>query len=147
MWHPESGTKIVLEYQDQGRILACLRDNDPNIPYPGKWDLPGGGVEQGETLLDCAYRELYEEFGLDDVPLTLLDVVASTVTEGKLLGRAYGELTARHVGRIVFGPEGQEYGFFTIDELTRMDFVPQLRTYAIATLGMANRVNKLEQMA
>jgi 8-oxo-dGTP diphosphatase len=147
MWHPESGTKIVLEYEGQERILACLRDDNPSIPYPGVWDLPGGGVEPGETLLDCAYRELYEEFGLDDVPLTMLEVVPSRFTEGKLMGRAYGTLTARQVGRIVFGTEGQGYGLFTVRELTDMNFVPELRSFAIATLGIVNRVNRLEQTA
>jgi 8-oxo-dGTP diphosphatase len=147
MWHPESGTKIVLEYEGQERILACLRDNDPSIPYPGKWDLPGGGVEPGESLLDCAYRELFEEFGLDDVPLTMLEVVPSAFTEGKLLGRAYGTLTARQVGRIVFGSEGQEYGLFTPQELAGMDFVPELRAFAIATLSIAGRISSLEQTA
>lgn len=147
MWHPESGTKIVLEYEGQGRILACLRDEDPKIPYPGKWDLPGGGVEEGETLLDCAYRELEEEFGLCDVSLKLLEVVPSTVTEGKLLGRAYGTLTARQVGSIVFGSEGQGYGLFTTEELTGLDFVPELRAYAIATLSVSHAVSRLEQPA
>ena len=32
--------------------------------HPARWDLPKGHVEQGESELECAYRELYEETGI-----------------------------------------------------------------------------------
>jgi len=33
--------------------------------HPARWDLPKGHVEQGESELECAYRELYEETGIE----------------------------------------------------------------------------------
>src|SRR5881296_435111 len=43
---------------DQGRILlAHRRDID-------WWNLPGGGMEVGETVEEALYREVYEETGL-----------------------------------------------------------------------------------
>ena len=47
-----------------GQVLTLQRDNKPGLPYPGLWDLPGGGREPGETPLDCALRETLEETGL-----------------------------------------------------------------------------------
>ena len=33
-------------------------------PYTGKWDLPGGGFELGESPLEALHREFTEETGL-----------------------------------------------------------------------------------
>ena len=51
------------------KILMCLRRKEP---YKGKYNMPGGHIEDGEDHLDAAYRELYEETAVtrDDVELT-----------------------------------------------------------------------------
>lgn len=46
-------------------VLLLLRDDNPVIPYPGMWDIPGGHVEPGETPFACIIREMKEEIGLD----------------------------------------------------------------------------------
>jgi ADP-ribose pyrophosphatase YjhB (NUDIX family) len=44
---------------DQGRILMQRRTDS------GNWALPGGTMDIGETLQQCAIREVREETGLD----------------------------------------------------------------------------------
>lgn len=48
-----------------GRLLVARRAHDPGR---GKWDLPGGFLEEGEEPLDGLRRELLEETGLDVEP-------------------------------------------------------------------------------
>lgn len=45
------------------RILLCHRRADRSH-YPDVWDLPGGRVEPGETLVATLRRELAEELGI-----------------------------------------------------------------------------------
>lgn len=52
-----STTSVVLD--DQGRIALVHRKDN------GLWALPGGGMELGESIEDCAVREVKEETGLD----------------------------------------------------------------------------------
>jgi len=44
----------------EGRILLCRRAIDPCY---GKWTLPAGYLENGETVSACAERETREETG------------------------------------------------------------------------------------
>ena len=48
---------IILE-NDKGEFLLYLRDNKPDIPFPGYWDLIGGHVEEGETPEEALIREV-----------------------------------------------------------------------------------------
>jgi len=53
-----AGVVILVRGLD-GRLLAFERDD-----VPGQWQLPQGGLEENETPLAAAWRELHEETGL-----------------------------------------------------------------------------------
>lgn len=53
---------VVLD--DRGQILL-FRTRSPTYPETGLWwELPGGGIDPGESYVDTAVRELREETGL-----------------------------------------------------------------------------------
>ena len=52
---------------NNGKILMMRRTGDDPANGGGWWDIPGGAVEKGESLLDCLKRETFEESGLKDL--------------------------------------------------------------------------------
>ena len=59
---------VIVFDKDDKNVLMCKRTKEP---YLGKYNLVGGKVEEGETELTAAYRELNEETGisLEDIEL------------------------------------------------------------------------------
>jgi len=55
----EIAAAIVVD--TSGRLLLQLRDDVPDILYPGKIGLFGGHREGNETFLNCVVREIHEE--------------------------------------------------------------------------------------
>lgn len=59
---------VVFTYQQEDlQVLLIKRKSDP---FKGKWALPGGFVEDDESLEIAAYRELEEETGIRAEELT-----------------------------------------------------------------------------
>lgn len=51
---------LAILYQEN-QFLLQLRDNIPNILYPGYWGLFGGHIEIGENPEEAVKREVWEE--------------------------------------------------------------------------------------
>ena len=64
-------TACALVVDEHGRLLLARRAGEPE---QGKWDLPGGFLEEGEPPLDGLRRELREETGLEIEPLAFVGV-------------------------------------------------------------------------
>lgn len=54
-----------------GKVLLVERGKEP---WKGKWSLPGGGLEFGETVREAARRELHEETGIEADLVKLVDI-------------------------------------------------------------------------
>ena len=56
--------------QAAGGLVNNEKDEILMIFRRGKWDLPKGKLDKGETLEECAVREVEEETGLKKLQLT-----------------------------------------------------------------------------
>jgi 8-oxo-dGTP diphosphatase len=52
---------VAILLDTSSHLLLQLRDNIPNILYPGKIGLFGGHREEDENFLECIVREVHEE--------------------------------------------------------------------------------------
>ncbi|MEP2534350.1 NUDIX hydrolase [Shimia sp.] len=110
------------------RILTILRDDFDHIPWPGSWDFPGGGREEGESPLECVLRETQEEVGLI-VPDGCIRWSRPYLSESDRKWFFAAHLPATCETEIALGSEGQCWELVSVDAfLSRDKAIPFLQT-------------------
>lgn len=110
-------------------MLTYLRDNKAGIPFPGLWDLPGGGREGTENPTECVLRELDEEFSMRLTPERLVWGRFYPSIDPSLAGAFFfaGCIRADEIASIRFGNEGQCWRMMKIHEYLAHDLaIPRL---------------------
>jgi isopentenyldiphosphate isomerase len=73
----------------RGEVLLAQRSWQKEF-HPGLWGpAAAGGVEKSESYVQNAYKELQEELGLSDVPLTHVDTRPVTDADGHMMYLAF----------------------------------------------------------
>jgi mutator protein MutT len=109
-----TASAVILD--EEGRVMLSKRALDPAA---GKWDLPGGFIEEGEHPLECLHRELREEAGIG---LSDVEFVGVFMDWYETDQRTVSTLNLYWTARIAQGtPEPdddvEELRFFTPDEV------------------------------
>jgi 8-oxo-dGTP pyrophosphatase MutT (NUDIX family) len=95
-----------------GRVLLVRHG------YIAGWQLPGGGVDPGESTVDAARREVIEETGfVIDGPITLFGLYHSTLYSNRDHVAVYVARAAHESRAFVPNKEIAEIGWFELDAL------------------------------
>ena len=85
-----------------GGVAFCKQGNDLLIAmvksYSGNWVLPKGEVEQGETDIETAIREIKEETGLCTEATRYLGQLSYSF---KVSGRQYDKIVFHYLARVI----------------------------------------------
>jgi 8-oxo-dGTP diphosphatase len=96
-----------------------------HAPLQGRWSIPGGVLEVGETLRRAAVREALEETGLTVEPGELLGVFERVVPDQQGKMRYHyvliDFLCSRVTGELLAGDDAEEVGWFRREELVALE--------------------------
>lgn len=117
----------VLILREDGAALLQHRDDKPGLPHAGKWTIPGGHCDPGETLEECAVREVLEETGYRCKTLYHLSTFTHDDGDGLIYGLAL--YWNRYDGQPYECREGQALRFIRREEINEVPFLDFLLPY------------------
>ena len=135
-----SGVGIIVLNKDNKVFVAKRIDNPKNF-----WQMPQGGVDEGEDFLKAALRELMEETSIKNVELMkeldgtityeLPDHLLGIIWKGKYRGQKQKWFLMRFIGEEkeinikTKNPEFLEWKWIDIDEITEVVVDFKLNVY------------------
>ncbi|WP_149825443.1 NUDIX hydrolase [Streptomyces tailanensis] len=122
---------VAVIVNSRREVLLQLRDEKPDICWPGYWSLPGGGSEPGETPMDTVLRELKEETGI--TPDTIEEVTVAAYEPGKTAPHVFLGSWEGAARELVVG-EGQKLRLTDVGQLPEK-MPPHIRHYILQLAG------------
>ena len=108
-----TGVRVVVR-DGSGRVLLIRRNDN------GLWAMPAGAMELGESIVDCAFRELREETGLEAEAVTFFCMhTAGRYTYRNVYGDTYQHFAVLFLVDAWSGTLAR-----VADETTGADFFP-----------------------
>jgi 8-oxo-dGTP diphosphatase len=125
-------------------VMFTLRDDDLQVlliqrktpPFEGRWAIPGGFVEAGESLEAAARRELQEETGVRDVYLEQLYTFGDPKRDprGRVVTVAYLALVPAPLA-VQAGSDARDARWWSVAKLPKLAFDHiQILQYALQRL-------------
>jgi ADP-ribose pyrophosphatase YjhB (NUDIX family) len=128
--HPVVGVGAIVTCKD--RILLEKRGNDPG---KGKWSIPGGVVELGESLEQTAIREVKEETNLTVDSPELIDVVSNAEPDESGRMKYHFVIIDYYLrlvgGTLKAGSDAAELRWVAFDEVEKYDLTKTFREFFV----------------
>jgi len=134
---------------DLGVAARVVRDDkillvqEANGRHQGRWGLPKGNVEPGESPEAAAVRELLEETGLEGTVIGLAGVRTALRTDGPAVFLCY-EVDAPEGNVEAGGDEISSVSWFSLSDLTALEWVSETM-HQLAIDGLTHHVVTLHQ--
>jgi 8-oxo-dGTP diphosphatase len=118
--YPRVGVGAVILHED--KVLLVRRGQSPSF---GKWSLPGGLVELGETTTEAIAREILEECGIKIRVVDVAGVITRVVKDDA--GRVrYHYVLVDYLAYpdsldVVAGSDAGDAGWFEIEGVANLD--------------------------
>ena len=135
-----SGVGIIVLNKKNKIFVARRIDNPKNF-----WQMPQGGIDDGEDFLTAAYRELYEETSIKNVELIkeldgtityeLPDRLLGIIWKGKYKGQKQKWFIMRFIGEDkeinikTKNPEFLDWKWIDVDQITEVVVDFKLHVY------------------
>lgn len=98
---------------ENGKVLLIKRRH---MPEKGKWAIPGGRIEDDETVEECLRREMKEEIGVDVDPIKLFGVYSKPERDPRhIISLVY--IVKRKGGELRAGSDAAELQWFDLSNL------------------------------
>lgn len=118
----------VLLTNEDGKTLIIKRSTDSKT-NPGKWELPGGKVDQGESFDQALVREVYEETNLK----ITLDHVVGVCEQNLPLIRAVHIIMSGKIaeGELNLSREHEGYAWVFFENLSDYELTDWLNDFVV----------------
>lgn len=114
--NPPTAVDLLIEIYQGSTMQGIVLIRRGNEPYKGRWALPGGFQEVGESLEETAAREGKEETGLDLKVVQQLKVYSHPKRDPRGHVNAIGFIACAY-GRPKGGDDAAEAQIFPLDKI------------------------------
>jgi 8-oxo-dGTP diphosphatase len=127
--------RVLLADQD-GKILILKRSTDSKT-NPGKWELPGGKVNQDESFDHALVREVYEETNLK---ISLEHVIGAAEQNLHIIRAVHIIMSGKiDEGELTLSSEHEGYAWVLIETLQDYELADWLQDYVNQSMGIFNK--------
>jgi len=131
----------IILVNTENKVLLQLRSQDNHL-YPDYWTLPGGKVEEGESLEQAIVREVREELGWNLRRCSLFRTIVLNDSDGMSERHIYWGKISEKAEDLRLG-EGAALKYFSPKEVLELEVAFDLKPVIIGFLKTKPKRQKL----